>query len=518
MTIFDFNVAIGRYARPGLGCFDTPAELSLALDAQGISEALVFHALAAEGDMVAGNKLLTELLASHSRLHACWVVAPSYAGDLPEADRWIEVAREAHVRAVRIFPRYHLYSIDEHCMGPLAAVLARAHMPLIIDFAARHWSEQVIPWVSIVTLAKQHPNLNIVIAGTTVGDVRDMFAVLRSVPNVHFDTSTLIMPETHAQLANAGHASRLLFGTGLPRRAPECALQQLLCSNLPKAELNAIAAGNAFGLLKAPSAMHRASADWTSPKFSGPVIDVHAHCGSWERTTTPLKTPSAFLLSMDRCNIDKMVFSSFSAIHGETSRGNTEAATWAAQYPERLFAYCVVNPNFPTETRADLPRCFEERQNFVGLKLHCQLHGAQLHDAGYAHALEYANEHRLPVLVHGGGEDRWDDVCAQYPDANFIMAHACAWDGVDPTLRHLYARVAHTPNLYVDTSGSPAHRGAMRALVDLVGIDKVLYGSDFPMFDLAFESGRVVRSDLSDAEKASICSENALRIFRRMNA
>jgi hypothetical protein len=164
-----------------------------------------------------------------------------------------------------------------------------------------------------------------------------------------------------------------------------------------------------------------------------------------------------------------------------------------------------------------LAGCFEHSQNFVGLKFHCQLHGAQLHDHGYEAALAYANEHSLPVLVHGGGQDHWDDVAAAFPHASIIMAHACAWDGRDPVGRALYERVATTPNLYVDVAGSPAHRGAMRALVQLVGADKILFGSDFPMFDLAFELGRVRYGELTQGDKAAICSENAYRIFQRLS-
>jgi predicted TIM-barrel fold metal-dependent hydrolase len=157
-----------------------------------------------------------------------------------------------------------------------------------------------------------------------------------------------------------------------------------------------------------------------------------------------------------------------------------------------------------------------EGTNFVGLKLHCYLHGAQLHDHGYAKCLAFANENDLPVLVHGGGKDDWDGVCLQHPNANFIMAHACLWDGHAEDGRALYERVKTTPNLYVDVCGSAAHRGAMRRLIDFVGADKVLFGSDFPMFDFAWELGRVTLADIGDEEKRLIYRENARRIFGRL--
>jgi len=53
-------------------------------------------------------------------------------------------------------------------------------------------------------------------------------------------------------------------------------------------------------------------------------------------------------------------------------------------------------------------------------------------------------------------------------------------------------------------------------VIDLVGLNKVRFGSDIPMFDLAFELGRVNGSALSDVEKDAVCRENALRIFNRL--
>ena len=44
----------------------------------------------------------------------------------------------------------------------------------------------------------------------------------------------------------------------------------------------------------------------------------------------------------------------------------------------------------------------------------------------------------------------------------------------------------------------------------------MLYGSDYPMFDLAFEIGRVAMADLSDLEKLAIGGGNAARLFTRL--
>ena len=130
--------------------------------------------------------------------------------------------------------------------------------------------------------------------------------------------------------------------------------------------------------------------------------------------------------------------------------------------------------------------------------------------------MAFAEERALPVLVHGSGQEDWEAIAQRYPRASFIMAHGCAWDGMDPAGREHYEEIHRIENLYVDVAGSAAHRGALRALVDLVGVDKVLYGSDFPMFDLGFALGRVAGSELDCAEQSAVCSGNARRLFESL--
>jgi len=83
-------------------------------------------------------------------------------------------------------------------------------------------------------------------------------------------------------------------------------------------------------------------------------------------------------------------------------------------------------------------------------------------------------------------------------------------------IRDRYERVRTAPNLYVDVCGSAAYRGSLRKLIDLVGADNILYGSDFPMFDFAWELGRITLADITDEEKRLICGHNARRLFGRI--
>ena len=557
MGLFDFNVGLGRGADPVGGAFDTAAELLTELRRLGVGEALVYHRVAAEADVEAGNRALLDALAGHASLYPCWVMVPPTLGDFPKPAAWVREAREWGVRAVRLYPRHSLYTLADWCVGPLLTALQDAELPLLLDFGDPHWSEQVIPWGDIQALCDAYPGLPVVVVGATSGTTRDAVAVLQRVSNLHLELHAFNAAGVLHALAQVGLARQLLFGTGMPVNASECSVGHVLASGLDQADLRAVTSANARRLLgtdahepeglrgkpvsrsatgyaafakrgrpqrrKAMGLRGRRvsrSATATYPdappleRQDCPVIDVHAHYGAWERTITLPRTPEAIVAAMDRTGVDKLIGSSFTAIHGEMRRGNEQTEAFCEAFPQRLYGYCAINPHYPGEIEAELRRCFEDSPHFVGLKFHCGLHAASLSHPGYEAALAYADAHGLPVLVHGGGDRAlWETVAARYPNASFIMAHACAWDGVDLAGREFYGLARDATNIHVDVAGSRACRGALRALVDLVGPDKVLYGSDFPMFDLAWQVARIAGSDLTVGQQTALCSGNALRLF-----
>jgi aminocarboxymuconate-semialdehyde decarboxylase len=75
--------------------------------------------------------------------------------------------------------------------------------------------------------------------------------------------------------------------------------------------------------------------------------------------------------------------------------------------------------------------------------------------------------------------------------------------------------------MYWDTALS-ASDPVFKMLRDVAGIDRVLYGTDFPYLrrDLAVESRqRILRSPvLDDAERRSVLGDNAARLFPRLRS
>ncbi len=125
--------------------------------------------------------------------------------------------------------------------------------------------------------------------------------------------------------------------------------------------------------------------------------------------------------------------------------------------------------------------------------------------------LKEAAKYSMVVSFHTGGHDFLDDMVAQNRDIPIVAAHPGECDSV---LRHI-ARMKKYDNCYLDLSGTGLFRyGVLRRLIDEVGADRILFGSDYPTCNPAMFLGGVMNDPLiTDAEKEKILSLNAKKLL-----
>ncbi len=124
---------------------------------------------------------------------------------------------------------------------------------------------------------------------------------------------------------------------------------------------------------------------------------------------------------------------------------------------------------------------------------------------------------RLPVLMHCGDyrytysrPERLKRVLENFPKLTVIAAHFGGWSLWDLALEYLLDM-----NCYVDTSSSIMFLGGSRAkeLIRLYGADRVVFGTDYPMWSAQNSIDEIMSLKLSDSELERIFSLNALRII-----
>ena len=240
------------------------------------------------------------------------------------------------------------------------------------------------------------------------------------------------------------------------------------------------------------------------------VMDVHGHCGGEKGMQTCSHYGDGLLHTMDHMSVDVMCISSVSAFYSDWEKGNNETAKILTEYPERFVGYAVVNPYYAD---CDMTPYFEEHTGFRGLKVHANAQGEiPENDPRYFRFYEFANERKLPILFHAWCPweiDRAADVARRYPDAKVILGHGGVTFGRDNAV----AACKKYDNVFCDTTISSACDGVVEELVDQVGEDRVLYGSDMPSFECIHNLGKIAMSRLTDQAKEKILGLNAKKLF-----
>lgn len=151
-----------------------------------------------------------------------------------------------------------------------------------------------------------------------------------------------------------------------------------------------------------------------------------------------------------------------------------------------------------------------------GLKLHPDLQGFAMDCPQADPIYRAARERHLPILMHMGDEKRDDSsprrllaVLERFPGIIVIAAHLGGYrDWKD-------ARLLADAPVYLDTS-STLFALSPETAIDLIrkhGTDRVVFGTDYPMWNHAGEMARFDRLPLTAEERGKILRENAAALL-----
>ena len=154
-----------------------------------------------------------------------------------------------------------------------------------------------------------------------------------------------------------------------------------------------------------------------------------------------------------------------------------------------------------------------------GVKLHPDIQRFGIDDPRMDKIYELCSS-RLPILMHTGDHrfdfsnpNRMMPVLEKYPDLTVIGAHFGGWSVWDEATEKL----SSFKNFFVDCSSSLYAMTAEKAreLIMAYGTERVLFGTDYPMWEIDTEIERFMQIDLSEEQREDILYNNAARMFLR---
>ena len=249
------------------------------------------------------------------------------------------------------------------------------------------------------------------------------------------------------------------------------------------------------------------------------IFDCHGHFGVEPNIFIPRATADEYVAVLDRVGINTVAISSFS---NGIPFGNDIVAQAVTAYPERFIGYARVNANYSNDIEKELTRCFD-RFGFRGIKIHPYLDQVSIDDPRYKPVWEFAAERKAPILIHTWNSLRSDDplihfcipskiekIACDYPDAKIILGHSGGeYDGILEAIK----TAKDLANVYFDTASSRLYPGVIEMMVNEVGPDKVLYGSDVPLLSPGPQIGKIVYADIEESDKRKILGHNAAKLF-----
>ncbi len=154
-----------------------------------------------------------------------------------------------------------------------------------------------------------------------------------------------------------------------------------------------------------------------------------------------------------------------------------------------------------------------------GVKIHPDFQRFEIDGPRAMKLFEICVEYGLPVLVHTGdfrydysNPERTLRVLKALPDLRMIGAHFGGWSVWDRAEKLL----SDIPNLTVDTSSSFYWLGKRRAgeMIRAFGPERVMFGTDYPMWPQGREIELLDSLGLADADKERILWKNCAEMYR----
>lgn len=239
-----------------------------------------------------------------------------------------------------------------------------------------------------------------------------------------------------------------------------------------------------------------------------------------------IATAEDLIDSMDRDGVDISVVVNYSwSTHELCVETNDYILESIARYPKRLIGFCAVNSYIDDASLAEIERCARGGVRGVGE------FRPDTQPLDYAEKdilkpfTDLLRRHKLIVLTHasepvghiypGKGEATPGllyKFIACFSDLPVVCAH---WGGGLPFYALMPEVRDALKDVYFDTAASPLlYRPEIYLQVSqLIGSDRILFGSDFPVITQSRVINEVNKAGLNDEAKSAILAGNARRLL-----
>ena len=262
-----------------------------------------------------------------------------------------------------------------------------------------------------------------------------------------------------------------------------------------------------------------------------PIVDAHAHIypdkiaekavqavGRFygvEQSMAGKGTVDDLLAYREKCGITHFIVHSVATTARSVPTINSFIAEQCELHPE-FIGFGTMHHEFE-DMEAEVERALG--LGLHGFKLHPDTQQVNMDDPRLMEFYEIIAG-RVPLVVHTG-DYRYDysspkrlaRILKAFPELVVNAAHLGGWSIYDRGYDMLHEELLGEERIFVDASSAFTWVGRrhMRELIRMWGAERVMYGSDFPMWDPAHELDEMLHCELTDEELELVLWGNAER-------
>ncbi len=217
----------------------------------------------------------------------------------------------------------------------------------------------------------------------------------------------------------------------------------------------------------------------------------------------------------EAAGIDHFIVQSVATTPAQVKSINEFIAREVALRPQKLTGLGTLHPE-SSDMAGDVAHLLE--LGLKGVKLHPDIQAFKIDDYRCLKIYELCEKNNLPVLMHTG-DNRYDysnpnrllPILEIYKNLTVIGAHLGGWSIWEEACKH-YSGIE---NFYVDCSSSFNYLEKEKAkeVIRCYGAERVLFGTDYPMWDHSSEIEYFLSLGLDENEIRCILNMNAKKLF-----
>ncbi len=240
-------------------------------------------------------------------------------------------------------------------------------------------------------------------------------------------------------------------------------------------------------------------------------------------------TVGTLLKKMDENNISKAVMVNTVVRADFIAKANDFVASKVKEYPGRLYGYTFIHPGYE-DPAGELERC-AKTHGFNAVKINGSLIKFFPEDERMLPVYERAMKLGVNIMTHCGPNvenffkepqeikerqfaepKSWIPVLQRFPKLKLVLAH---FAGSTHYYKDALEIMETFPHVYTDCSmvlNKLTPKDAT-SFIKKIGVDRVMFGTDYPGHDVPHEIELVKALGLSEEEKEMVLSKNAVRLF-----